>query len=275
MSIANHSVDVNDTRLAYVESGVGVPVVFVHGGITDHRFWAPQFAALSEHYRCIALDQRGFGQSWPGSGREFSLATHADDLAQFLGAVVSRPAHVVATSYGAGVALACAVAWPDRFRSLFLNEPSLASVVSEPEDMAVLSRARKDLASVAAALAAKDLATAVALFCDWTAFPGAFASIADEFRTVFHDNARTLPLQLAAAPPTVTAAQIGQLGIPVGLTVGEQTTKFFAVQLRAVHRAIAHSTVTCIPAAHHGSSFENPVAFNSALLAHLGQFTTG
>ena len=262
---------VNGTRLAYYEAGTGEPVVFVHGAVSDSRFWAPQVAALSHRYRCIAFDQRYFGQSWPDGGQQLSLSTHVDDLCHFLGAVSSRPVHVVATSYGAGVVLACAVASPDQFSSLFLNEPSLASLVTEPEDIAVLLQARKDLAPAAAALTAKDLATAVELFCDWTAFRGAFSSLSDEFMTMFHQNARSLALQLAAPPSAVTAAQIGQLRMPVAFTMGEDTTPFFAVQVRAAHRAVAHSNLTRIPGAHHGASFENPTAFNEALVAHLVQ----
>ena len=266
-------VSVNGTRLAYYEVGTGETVVFVHGAISDNRFWAPQVATLSHRYRCVALDQRYFGQSWPDGGQQLSLSTHADDLCHFLRAVSSRPVHLVATSYGAGVALACAVASPDQFSSLFLNEPSLASVVTEPQDIAVLSQGRKDLAPTVAALTAMDLATAVKLFCDWTAFPGAFSFFSEEFKTMFNQNARSLALQLAAPPSAVTAAQIGQLRMPVAFTMGEGTTPFFAVQVRAVNRAVAHSNLIRIPGAHHAASFENPTAFNEALVAHLVQVT--
>lgn len=271
MSNAPRHIEVNGTSLAYYESGSGEPVVFVHGGVTDHRFWAPQIEALSEHYRCIALDQRYFGQSWPDGGHKFELSTHADDLCHFVRAIASKPVHVVATSYGAGVVLASAVTHPERFKSMFLNEPSLASLVTEPEDIAVLSQARRDLAPAAAALAEKNLRRAVELFCDWTAFPGAFSSLPEEFKTIFHDNARAVALQLSAPPPSVTAAQIGALRMPLTFTTGDETTPFFAVQVRAAHRAVPHSGLTRIAGAHHGAPFENPAAFNAALLEHLAQ----
>ena len=273
MPSSPHYVEVNGTTLAYSESGAGDPVVFVHGAVTDHRFWAPQVAAISNRYRCIALDQRYFGKSRSNGDRKFSVSTHADDLSHFLRAVSSEPVHAVATSYGAGVALASAVASPDRFRSLFLNEPSLASLVTEADDVGVLIQARKELAPAAAALAAKDLARAVELFCDWTAFPGAFSLIPNELKNIFYENARTIALQLAAPPPTVTTAQISQLRMPVTFTTGEQTTAFFAVQVRAAHRAVAQSELIQISGSHHAASFENTAAFNEALVAHLGRAT--
>ena len=260
---------VNNTKLAYFESGAGEPVILVHGAVTDHRFWSPQVQALTDRYRWIALDQRYFGQSWPGGDRAFGLAAHAADLCQFLQAVVREPVHVVATSYGSGVVLAGAVQFPTLFKSLFLNEPSLVSLVTNPSDLSVIAQARKDLAPVATALAEQNESGAVELFCDWTAYSGAFKSLSEEFRTVFLENARTVQLQVAAPRPTVTSAEIAQLRMPVTFTTGEKTIPFFAVQVRAAHGAIPHSRLVTIPDAHHAPSFENPAAFNAALHAHL------
>jgi pimeloyl-ACP methyl ester carboxylesterase len=267
-------VEVNGTSLAFDDSGVGEPVVFVHGAVSDHRFWAPQIEALADQYRCIALDQRYFGRSWPGGDRPFEIATHSDDLAEFVRAIVSVPVHIVATSYGAAVALASALAHPERFKSLFLNEPSLASLLSEPGDLAVFSEGRKELAPVIAALAEKNEAKALQLVFDWVASPGAFSLLTEEFKTMLYENARTLALQLSAPPPVVTAAQIGTLTAPVTLTTGKATKPLYSVQVRAAHRAIPHSRYIAIPDAHHGASFENPAAFNAALLAHLAMVTS-
>jgi pimeloyl-ACP methyl ester carboxylesterase len=260
---------VNDTRLAYFEFGSGEPVILVHGAVTDHRFWSPQFPVLKERYRCIALDQRYFGQSWPGGDRTFSLEAHATDLCQFLQAIVCKPVHAVATSYGSAVVLASAVASPTLFKSLFLNEPSLASLVTDPSDLSVIAQARKDLAPVVVALSEQNESKAVELFCDWTAYAGAFKTLPSEFRTVFLDNARTVGLQVAAPRPSITAAQISQLSAPVTFTTGEKTIPFFAVQVRAAHGAIPHSRLVSVPNAHHAASFENSAAFNAALLTHL------
>jgi pimeloyl-ACP methyl ester carboxylesterase len=267
-------VEVNGTSLAYDKSGAGEPVVFIHGAISDHRFWAPQVKALAHQYRCIALDQRYFGRSWPGGDRPFGITTHSDDLAEFVRAIGSEPVHIVATSYGAGVALACAVAHPELFESLFLNEPALPSLVSEPRDLAVITEARKELAPVAAAVTANDPGEALEFFLDWISYPGAFSSCPHEFKTMLYENARTLALQLSAPPPTVTTAQISTLTVPITLTTGEATKPLYSVQVRAAHRAIPHSRFIAIPNAHHGASFENPAAFNAALLAHLATVTS-
>lgn len=55
--------DVNGARLWYEEAGQGLPVVFVHAGIADHRMWDGQFTVFAKKYRAIRYDHRGYGQS--------------------------------------------------------------------------------------------------------------------------------------------------------------------------------------------------------------------
>lgn len=261
--------DVNDFRLAYQAEGAGVPIVLVHGAVTDRRFWRPQLAGLASRHRCIALDQRYFGESRGESSRPYSLVTHASDLSAFIDALGLGPVHIVATSYGAAVALASAVATPDRFASLFLNEPALSSLVTQPGEVAEVSAAQKELGVVAAALAAGDEKRAVELFCDWTAFPGAFASIPPELQPVFHDNAATVRRLFAAPPPTLVPDDLRALKMPVTLTTGQRTRRYFQLQVLAAREALPQSTLVVLPAAFHAPSFECAEAFNQAVLRHV------
>jgi hypothetical protein len=61
---------VDGATLAYLEQGQGVPVVFVHGAIADHRTWDAQRDPTARKYRYIAYDQRYFGPAhWPDDGK--------------------------------------------------------------------------------------------------------------------------------------------------------------------------------------------------------------
>ena len=262
-------IELEGVRLAYSETGTGDPVIFVHGAFSDHRFWGGQIADLAADYRCLAIDQRYCGNSWTEVRDEYSLSTHAKDLGLFISAVVGRSAHVVATSYGSAVALAWAASNPQSCASLFLNEPALVSLVTQPEDIAVLRRAREDLAAVASALSAGDAERAVALFCDWTAFPGAFATMPPDIQAIFTENARTVALAFAAPPPKLGPRDLAPITTPVTLSVGAQTTPFFLVQVQAAHRALPQSRLIQVPNAHHAAPFENVQAFNHALRQHL------
>src|SRR5438093_7347452 len=54
---------INGARLHYERAGAGMPVVFLHAGVADHRMWEPQFEAFAKHFDVIAPDTRGFGRS--------------------------------------------------------------------------------------------------------------------------------------------------------------------------------------------------------------------
>ena len=49
--------------LRYRDEGRGCAVIFVHGWTLDLDMWEPQAAALSDAYRVIRLDRRGYGLS--------------------------------------------------------------------------------------------------------------------------------------------------------------------------------------------------------------------
>ena len=99
-------VSVNGTTIRYWEQGRGVPVIFVHGAISDHRYWEPQREAIATHYRFIAIDRRYFGTApWPDKGGLRSQATDVADLAAFIRELKSGSVFLVGVSGGAGLSL--------------------------------------------------------------------------------------------------------------------------------------------------------------------------
>ena len=65
-------VEVHGLNMAYVESGEGEPIVFVHGNPTSSHLWRNVVPHAEPHGRCIALDLIGMGDSdkLPESGPE-------------------------------------------------------------------------------------------------------------------------------------------------------------------------------------------------------------
>lgn len=114
-------VPVDGTELYYRAAGSGPHVVFVHAGITDHRLWDHQFAALAADYRVVAYDLRGYGRSeLPPE----PYAHHEDLLGLFDALDIDR-AHVVGASMGAATAVDFALEQPDRVLSLCLVGPAI------------------------------------------------------------------------------------------------------------------------------------------------------
>jgi pimeloyl-ACP methyl ester carboxylesterase len=273
--------NVNGSSLNYIEQGQGATVVMVHGGISDHRIWNMQREAIAKGHRYVAFDQRYFGTApWPDEGSKFSFATHLDDLAEFIRELKAGPVDLVAWSYGASLALELAVRNPDLVKGMFLYEPAGAftrAVLTDPAYLKEMADGGKGLGPAVAATKANDLAGATKLFTEWVndQVPGSFDSITPPaVRPLLLDNARTIPLQMAATPPSspVTCAQIGEIKVPVTVAKGQQTRKTIGMLADAVNRCIPGSKLVTIPNSNHSAPFQNPAAFNDAVLAFLGRY---
>src|SRR5712691_1010109 len=96
-------------RLYYEDTGgTGPAVLFLHGAGGNHLSWWQQVPVFAEEYRCVTLDQRGFGQSPDAAGGPgpSALATGALALLDPLG--IGRAA-LGAQSMGGWAAVGAAV----------------------------------------------------------------------------------------------------------------------------------------------------------------------
>lgn len=79
----SHHVVLNGRRFHYLTWGAadGYPLLFLHGGNQSAHTWDVVCAALSDRYYCVALDQRGHGESeWSYEG-DYAPASQAGDVA--------------------------------------------------------------------------------------------------------------------------------------------------------------------------------------------------
>jgi pimeloyl-ACP methyl ester carboxylesterase len=107
---------VNGVDVAYDESGQGPPLLLLHAGIADRTMWDDVTPMLSERFRVVAPDLRGFGET-PLPDGPFVYAADAAALLEGLG--IER-AHVVGVSLGGHVALDLALARPELVDHLVL-----------------------------------------------------------------------------------------------------------------------------------------------------------
>ena len=94
--------DVNDTRLFYEIAGGGPPLTLIHGFSLDTRMWDDQYAVLTQRYRVLRYDARGFGRSAvPGTERY----SHAEDLQALLRYLEIEHTALIGFSLGGGIAI--------------------------------------------------------------------------------------------------------------------------------------------------------------------------
>ena len=54
---------IDDIQMAYTDAGMGTPLVLLHGYPFNRSLWNEQVNVLSNSYRVIAPDLRGFGET--------------------------------------------------------------------------------------------------------------------------------------------------------------------------------------------------------------------
>jgi non-heme chloroperoxidase len=114
------------TELHFIEAGCGPSMVLLHGGMGDCRSWGAQIDAFADRYRVVAYSRRLNSPNRNAvPAAHPSLDDDVEDLAGLQDRVRAGPTHLVATSYGALVALAFALRHPAQVRSLVLAEPPL------------------------------------------------------------------------------------------------------------------------------------------------------
>ena len=112
-------------RVHYIEAGTGRTVVMIHGNagnVQDFEFGAVQL--LSQNYRVVAIDRPGHGSSDRPNGRVATVEYQAQLLHETLSTLgISKPI-LVGHSWGAALALAYALNYPDDVSSMVLVAPA-------------------------------------------------------------------------------------------------------------------------------------------------------
>ncbi len=119
-----HTLQVNGHEMAWFEIGTGPTLVCLHGS-WDHLLYRPMGELFAKKYRCILYDQRGSGQSKLLESGEDTMdikkfTQDLDELRDHLG--LDKMA-LLGHSWGSGLGLLYAQAYPDRLSHLILVGP--------------------------------------------------------------------------------------------------------------------------------------------------------
>jgi pimeloyl-ACP methyl ester carboxylesterase len=120
-----HYLNIEKTRVRYVESGAGHDVVLIHGNagsVDDYDF--KSLGRLCCNYRVIAIDRPGHGKSDRPKDSDATLQYQLHLLHETLSRLgVTRPV-LVGHSWGGSLALAYAVDYPKEVSAIVLLAPA-------------------------------------------------------------------------------------------------------------------------------------------------------
>lgn len=113
-----------DIKLHYTESGQGYPLILLHGNSESGKVFEHQMDYFANHYRVIAIDTRGHGQS-PRGTTPFTIRQFADDLNDFMDEMKIEKAHILGFSDGGNIALIFAMKYPEKLSKLIVTGANL------------------------------------------------------------------------------------------------------------------------------------------------------
>ena len=106
-------------QVHYIEAGQGAPLLLLHSAPRSSRAYRLLLPHLAPHFRCIAPDLPGFGESDPLDGT-VTMEALAGTMVEFLGALGIARAHVFGYHTGNKVAAAMASDHPQHLDRLIL-----------------------------------------------------------------------------------------------------------------------------------------------------------
>jgi pimeloyl-ACP methyl ester carboxylesterase len=108
------------THVVYLEGGHGEPLVLLHGFGTDKDNFTRVARYLTPHYRVIAPDLIGFGESTHLQDADYRYAAQAERVHAFVQALGLKQIDLGGNSMGGALALSYAAQHPQEVRSLWL-----------------------------------------------------------------------------------------------------------------------------------------------------------
>ena len=257
--------EIDGITLEYEDSGVGEPVVCIHGAFIADAF-RPLLSesSLADRYRLISYHRRGYVRS-SRAGEPMSLADQADDCRRLLAHLGVQRTHVVGHSFGGVIGLQLARDRPLLVRTLTLLEAGLLIGESAPLYREALMQSAERYREAGALVAVDEF-----LQLRWPGYqehlehvlPGAFEQAVADAATFFETE---LPAGLDWRFGEEEARQVTQ---PVLVVLGEKSVALhprFAETQQLLLRWLPSAEGFILPHATHFLQMGNPHAMAEAL----------
>lgn len=237
--------ELTNGRVWYDEHGQGEPLVLVHGGAVDSRFFDQNVGPLAERFRVITTDLWGHGRTADREG-PFSLESFATDVAALIERVAGGPAHVLGHSIGSAVALTLAMRRPDLVRKLvqvssgFSHEAEIA-----PGGMGIDQMVESTVAFLGAR----------------------YGEISPDGQDHFSVVVRK-DFELSSREPALTAQELGAVKHRTLVMVADDDITSLDHSLE-FYRALPNSELAVVPGTSHFLLQEKPALCNAIILDFL------
>jgi 3-oxoadipate enol-lactonase len=250
---------INNVAFNYLDRGQGAAIVLIHGFPLDSRIWESQVEALSDRYRVIAPDLRGFGKSV--SAEPFTIESLADDVHALLKELGVAPCVLGGLSMGGYVALAYVKKYPSDLRGLALIDTRAEGDSTEGREN------RNKTIQLVREKGSKAVADQMFPKMLFEQTPQTKSAVASKLRTIMESQTpRTIENALVAMRdrPDVTK-DLPSIPVSTLIVVGEHDAITPPGVSEAMNKAIRNPTMVIIKRAGHMSPMEQAEDMTTAL----------
>ena len=263
----SHATSRDGTEIGYFTSGVGPPLVLVHGGLGDHTRWGALRPHLEPHVTVHAMDRRGRGAS--GDHPDYSIereyedvAAVVDDVAETSGARVTVYGHSSGGIYAFGAALLTAnidrlvayEGWPTTTADLWNVPPAVIERMEALLQAGERERVVETVAREFAGLSEEELDA-------YRADPSWAARVA---------VAHTFPREERAALETIFDREHAtNVTVPTLLVVGDQSPPSWRADADSVAAALPDAHIIVLEGQGHGADIIAPEMFAQHVLGFI------
>jgi 3-oxoadipate enol-lactonase len=260
---ADLELPVPEARLRFRDEGSGPAVVLIHGWTLDLQMWDPQVRLLTDDFRLIRLDRRGFGLS---SGQP-SLAHDIADVRAICAHLRLSRVALVGMSQGARVVAHLAAESPEMVAGVVFDGPP-AGILSEgdlvEEDIPVDEYRELILAGNLEQFRSA-----------WSQHPLARLHTAHaptrELLERMLERYRAADLRELPTDPPLAPARIESISQPALVISGELDLPSRTRSANALCSALPSCTRAIVPDAGHLPNLDNPVFYGALLRRFLRQ----
>lgn len=255
---------IDDIQLAYTDVGDGPPIVLIHGYPFNRSLWNEQVEALSNAYRVIAPDLRGFGESDASPGTA-TMNRMAQDVARLMDQLEIEQAVIAGLSMGGYVTLAFCRQAPARVKALVLADTRAQADTDEAKQTRHQQAEKalsEGMAGIADAMLPKLLTPETV-----SKRPELVKRIRDMMLKTKPEGAAAALLGMAQRDDQTEF--ISSINVPALILVGREDAITPVADSEKMQAKIAGSRLVVIENAGHVSNLEQTEQFNSALSAFL------
>jgi abhydrolase domain-containing protein 6 len=137
-----HSIEVADLHIEYLEGGQGDVLILLHGFGANKDNWTRIGRYLTPHFRVIAPDLPGFGESTRNPDADYSFAAQSERLYTFTRALKLKSFHLAGSSMGGAISGTYAAQYPKDVKSLWLIAPGGVASADPSESRSILDEGK-------------------------------------------------------------------------------------------------------------------------------------